>query len=229
MKKEETIEETLVAARALADAYREMSQRVIPKTLRAAMEDGWEMDLGGMDVPLPDWFFYSQGEREEGRQRVLPLKRALALIGEMEEEILSKLIRTRAGILMRRLKRWENVLKFVGQYGDETLDAIRTGAELLWEELSGVNWGQDWGKIWDDIATAISRAGAAVAAAILAGLLLMVARIVRTGLDATGPVAWLGLCSVVMGERRQCQRSLLRAAFPQRPAKRAWRRKEVRL
>lgn len=225
----EKLKEVLNNVEILRGKYEEMAKRSMPKTLKQALADGWEMEIGGLEVNIPDWIYYGTGERERDSHRVLPLKTAIQALGDLEEELIESLIRSRASLFLRKIRRYRQIIEFVWKNAGTVWDAVKLAAEGLYDALQNVNWGRDWVDLLQTVGAAFAVAFAAVTAAMVAGIISIFVTVTATAYEAAGPAVWLIMVEIVHHKKAVTQKTMQKKAFPQSKAPRFKRRKEARL
>lgn len=227
MDRQEELELAIQAARELRDQYARISERALPDSLSEAISGGWDVDLSGLEVDLPD-LSYTDREREADNNRVLSLKRAVEITGEFEEELLREVCRSPARLLLRKIRKYRAIVTALLKYGDEVAGLIMDAAGDLIEELKNVNW-NNWLEGLGEVRAAIAAAIAAVATGAFLAAVAMCAKMVREATESCSMVAWAEMVAAIGNERRKIQSRMDKGAFPQRAGLRVWRRKEARL
>jgi hypothetical protein len=81
----------------LLEQYQDVENSELPSTLKAAVEAGWELSIGQLDV---EGVAYSEDARKADRQRLVRLDDALKELAKLEERMVANYVITPKTILL---------------------------------------------------------------------------------------------------------------------------------
>lgn len=201
-----TFEELADELQELGDKYKEITGTELPGSLKEALSQRWELAVEGLETEVLT--IYHRHEQEADSRRALPLKKAVEMLQDLEDEIIKAMVPTPSEI--------------AGQQGVVALK----GLVSFWPKLL-LNVGLNVLKVAREILLHPFDAAKALRAFVVNAISLLVAGF-TTGKNLLGVpelAKWLRLAVI---ERSKVEKRLRDACLPQRSGKRYYCRKKSR-
>lgn len=201
-----TFEELAYELQTLGDKYKEITGTELPGSLREAVSQRWELAVEGLESELLT--IYRKKDQEEDSRRALPLKKAVAMLQDLEDEIIKAMVPSPSEIA-----------------GSQGVTAVK-GLLSFWPKLL-LNMGEKIVELAKQVVLNPSEAAQAVKL-FLANILALLLAGFTNGKNLLGVpelAKWLRLAVV---ERTKTEKRLRDACLPQRSERRYYCRKKSR-